>query len=98
MVSESGLRYELLGYDTADSQVDLDRLADPKKPRAGILYPPLHTRNRKVKVCAAPVRPHLFFRSRVPFPLSPLSPPPTISPVTPPEAGSSRNAPRFRRK
>ena len=28
MVSESGLLYDLLGYDTADSQVDLHRLAD----------------------------------------------------------------------
>lgn len=48
MVSESGLACDLVVYDTADSQVDLHRHADPKKPCAGILHAPLHIRNRKV--------------------------------------------------
>ncbi len=61
MVSESGPLYHLLGYDTADSPVDLHRLADPKNQRAGILHAPLHIRNRKVNGCTPSVRPHLCF-------------------------------------
>ncbi len=39
MVSESGLLYELLGYDTADSQVDLHRLADRRNNVLGFFMP-----------------------------------------------------------
>jgi hypothetical protein len=39
MVSESGLLYDLLGYDTADSQVDLHRLADRRNKVLGFFMP-----------------------------------------------------------
>lgn len=39
MVSESGLLYDLLGYDTADSQVDLHRLADRRNNVLGFFMP-----------------------------------------------------------
>jgi hypothetical protein len=39
MVSESGLLYDLLGYDTADSQVDLHRLADRGNNVLGFFMP-----------------------------------------------------------
>jgi hypothetical protein len=79
MVSESGLLYDLLGYDSADFQVDLHRLAERRNNVLGFFMP-------------------CIFRSRVPFPLSPLCVFTTISPVNLPEAGSSRNAPCFGRK
>jgi hypothetical protein len=53
MVFESGLFYDLLGYDTADSQVDLHRLADPQKRYAAILHAPLlHTESQRVAATA----------------------------------------------
>jgi hypothetical protein len=54
MVFESGPFYDLLGYDTADSQVDLRRLADPQNRYAAILHAPLsHTESQRV-VATAP--------------------------------------------
>lgn len=39
MGSESGLLYALLGYDTADSQVDLHRLTDRRNNVPGLFMP-----------------------------------------------------------
>lgn len=71
MVFESGLFYDLLGYDTADSQVDLHRLADPKKRYAGILHAPLsHTESQSERLhsipCAA-TAPSTLSGLRLPF-------------------------------
>ena len=64
MVFESGLFYDLLGYDTADSPVDLHRLADPKKRYAGIRHAPLsHTESQRVAATA----PSTLSGLRLPF-------------------------------
>src|SRR5437879_1129687 len=60
-VSESGLLYDLLGYDTTDSQDDLDRLADHRRNNVLGFFSPTSHAESQVNGRTPALRPHLHF-------------------------------------
>jgi hypothetical protein len=59
MVSESGLLYDLLGYDTTDSQDDIHRPADHRRNNVLGFFSPTSHAESQVNGRTPALRPHL---------------------------------------